>query len=457
MRCIFALLLLLLASAAQAQTYTRSEAWSRCQSRAAQADAQAAAQTPPAQTGYHCKEYANDATSGAVHVMSPSGGLMGWYYFYSGTCPAGQSWNPTTHTCTLQCPNGYKEDAFNPGTCMDDAKCRALNSSLGGADRTMSGESFCPTHGCQMRVQPGTATKRNGQGGALVSGLFEYTGESCGATPANPEPPPEKIKPTPEPQECVSYPSGQKMCQKRDGQQCYTTTNGRQNCWRPGETGEKTDGPVLQKRNAGPTEIPPSNLNLPNGDTLQKSGESKTETTQQKNGATSTTTTTNYYTTNGTNAGPKNSGESGTGDGSGTEGGGGGDGGEEGEENGVSGGSCEGGYTTTGDPILGAILKETHKQRCAQDKLKAGMEAVAAAGDGDTPGGSIWDTSGTPLALNEGLISLGNGGVPTLQFDVEGVRFAPFGPEFVGVIGMLRWLIIAAATLWGLYIIWNRA
>lgn len=346
---------------------TYSEAWQQCQSYIGG--------RPAWDGGLSYKFQCAVTTTYIVMAQAKINDAPQWgnefaFYFVNGVnCPSGQE-NVPEGGC--RCPGGYKFDPFNPSECMNDGKCRALNSGLGGAERTMTGSSFCPAVGCQMRVNETTATKRNGQGGSLVSGMFEYTGESCGKSAENPEPAPDKLKPDPPPQECVTYSSGQTFCQKRDGQQCYTTSNGRQNCWNPGETGEKTDGPVLQKRNAGPTEVPPQNLQLPSGDSLQKSGQSVTDTTT-KGGTTITTTTTNYMTTNGTNASGggtgKDSGEKG--DGTGASG--------EGDDKGSAsgGGDCDTPPITTGDPVIGMVATQAWHTRCA---VEAG-NAAKVTGD----------------------------------------------------------------------------
>jgi len=108
MRALLLLVLLLLAMPAQAQTYSREQAWANCSARAAQWDADAAAQNPPGKTGHWCKEYINSPTSGAVYLMSPppGSGETGVYWGWAGTCAPPNVWDPNTNTCRdTRCDN----------------------------------------------------------------------------------------------------------------------------------------------------------------------------------------------------------------------------------------------------------------------------------------------------------------------------------------------------------------
>jgi hypothetical protein len=276
----------------------------------------------------------------------------GTYWIWSGGCPAGTVWNESTKTC------------FNPQQCL------ARNSEPGFANVGPTVRNFRSAciAGCKFAM---TSNQMQVVTDGQYTGVYEFTGDMCGL-PAVDKPVTDTEGKNPNPQECQTYPSGQKFCQKANGEQCYTTTNGRQNCWRPGETGEKNDGPTKQKRNAGPTEIPPENLQLPSGDSLQKQGESITKTTtitKNSSTTTNTTTTTNYQTVNGTNAGETNEGESDSGDGSG----------KEGEEEGTAsgGGNCESPPVVSGDQVLGMVATQAWHTRCA---VEAG-NAAKVTGD----------------------------------------------------------------------------
>lgn len=364
-------------------------------------------------------------------------------------CPAGQTWNGATMLC--DCDGGFEKDPEAPGQCLTPARCTARNSTLATGPTTRNFSSDC-VGGCQLRAE------ESANGMVAVDGLFtgtyRYTGNSC-ATPTTPVQTPEQAKE--QPAEKCKQSGSFKLCVKPNGDQCLSGSNGRQVCWRPGETGEKTDGPVLQKRNAGDTERPPS-LELPNGDTLQKQGESLTQTTTiTKNSTTSTitTTTTNYTTTNGTNAGTKDSGQpADTGNPSSSPDG---DGDEEGDKNGVGGdGTCASGWAPSGDPVLGGILTESWKQRCNDEKVQSDMRADAQTlADSTQPDGdpeSVWagDDSG---AINEGWLVLGAGSCPVISVNIPGVGPWSPPPAFCSVIAALAALFQLAAYLWALRIV----
>lgn len=258
------------------------------------------------------------------------------------------------------CQGGYGVDPLNPTQCLTQAKCQA-RPQLGRGVTTGASSSTCSA-GCEFKPVGDLVSISFGDQTFTPATAWKSSGAACAA--GMPPQPPEKD------QECRPAGAGQTFCVKPTGEQCASATNGRQFCWKPGETGEKTDGPVLQKRNAGPTEIPPNNLQLPSGDSLVKQGQSITSTTTTNSTSTSTTTTTNYTTQNGTNAGTKNEGESATGDGSGKDG--------EGDGKGASGGTnCETPPVVTGDQVLGMVATQAWQTRCA---VEAG-NAAKVTGD----------------------------------------------------------------------------
>lgn len=326
----------------------------------------------------------------------------------------------------------------------------------------------------------------------LVSSEFAFDGEACPTTA--PDVGPEPANDAGEDQECSPAGDGQTFCLKRNGDHCHSASTGRQICWKPGETGEKNDGPVRQKRNAGNEPIPPASLELPNGDTLQQTGQPVTKTTTT-NSTTITTTTTNYTTTNGTDANgggdPADDGEAsdGTPDGPGEDDG-------EGNESG-GGGDCDTPPTSSGDPILGNILQQAWRTRCnlegavegsghhdtvCQDaqaackgspalcrilkeerqercRLKLAREAydqqtAAMASESDGLEGiteaSIWAT-GTPGDGLDGNLFGGQGGTascPVPSFTLGGQAFTPFPEQFWTFGQAIRWLLVACAYIW---------
>src|SRR5690606_38302329 len=80
-----------------------------------------------------------------------------------------------------------------------------------------------------------------------VQGKWKANGAACAAGDMDMEFEDEN----PPPVSCTPAEDGQTLCVKATGEQCYSAGEGRQICWRPGETGEKVDGPILQKRVGG--------------------------------------------------------------------------------------------------------------------------------------------------------------------------------------------------------------
>lgn len=259
-----------------------------------------------------------------------------------------------------------------------------------------SGANEC-RGGCTWGPKSDGPRVTSSMGGVVVATRAQYafSGTSCPIVPASPAPAAAQIPPKPTAQVCTAAVNGQTYCTNQAGQSCYTAGTGRQICWNPGETGTKTDGAVLQKRDPGvpnPVVAPAA----PPGETITQQGTSTTVvSTSIVNNVTTTTTTTTttYVTTNGTNAGPTDSGQPTGQPGSSTTPG-----------SGVSGGACGTNYGCTGDAVQCAILLESQKSRCASEALTSTTTnpdtstEPTAAGSGyvetKTVGGSDLDTSG---------------------------------------------------------------
>ncbi|MGV8955922.1 MAG: hypothetical protein ACOH2M_32820 [Cypionkella sp.] len=280
----------------------------------------------------------NYAWAGAnIHPFSP--------------CPVGTEWNDTLKKCDIPC---------------------STKPPLGPTVGLLQNE-VC-VQGCMYSGVPTNAMSFTSDGAPTINlGTFDGftpTGDYC------PSGQPDQAKEEPY---CEPI-AGQLVCARSDGQHCAkAATTGKFFCWRPGETGEKTDGPDKQVINAGETPIAP-NLSLPSGDTLAPVGAPVTINNTYNNGATSTRTTSNYSTNQGTNA---NGGNTGTGTGSGP---GGTDGQGEGGENGPGKGKGDGkgdgdkgtmsGGSSCADPpacaggdlIMCGLLKVQHMTGCLAEK-----------------------------------------------------------------------------------------
>lgn len=403
-------------------------------------------------------------------------------YFYYNNCPSGSEW---------------REDL---GKCFDPSECAARNTQPGfGVPTTRPWRDNCIA-GCKLAFDSnqGIVCTTLPNGSMSCAGSLQWTGDQCSVPPG--ADPVEDAPPTrPDQATCTPAGNGQSFCIKPSGEQCYSASNGREVCWRPNETGEKSDRDVLQKRNAGNTEIPPANPNLPNGDVLEKSGQSITTDTTRTQGNTSTTTTTtttNYVTQYGTNPG--------TGDqGAPDDGSGGAEGGEGDSESGSidGGGDCEtppvgrGGdaqlvavvnqawatrcaveagnaakvtgdvadcsqpFTVEGDNANAHKLRAMREQICGEsargerEGISSGLEAEINAMEGEHSVSDIWgdgSDAGSLVTTRYG----GGGSCPVIEVTIPVIGqtwTAP--PQFCSLIAALRLLFIAVATVWGLRII----
>ena len=236
-------------------------------------------------------------------------------------------------------------------------ECLAFNSGGGfGVETTKPFRSKILANGCELAMTSGgQCTSVDANSIELCAGEFQFTGVVGGQEPPDvfvpgPTTPEEAAEPSP--QTCTPAGGGShNYCVKSTGDHCMTSAQGRQLCWKPGETGTKTDGPIAQVRDAGTTPNVP-NFNLPSGDTLQATGQKSTATTGR-----TTTTTTNYKTVHGTNAGPKNQGEKGDGSGEGKE--------QDPDKNTASGGEDCDRKPIVSDPAFEMIANQAWATRCA--------------------------------------------------------------------------------------------
>lgn len=279
------------------------------------------------------------------------------YWPVGADCPTGQTWDDATNQCEQpQCEGGAIRMA-NGQCSKTPEECQAYNTAGGfGVQTTKPFRQRCLANGCMLAMNgPGSCTTVGGSQVEMCNGEFTFSGAVCGAEVPpvfvpGPDTPEQASQNTP--QECVAVGGGShNYCVKSSGDHCMTSAQGRQLCWKPGETGTKTDGPIAQVRNAGTTpNVPP--LDLPSGDTLQATGQSATASS----GGT-TTTTTNYKTVHGTNAGAKNQGETGDGSGEGKE--------QDPEKNTASGGEDCDRKPIVSDPAFEMIATQAWATRCA--------------------------------------------------------------------------------------------
>lgn len=264
---------------------TRENAWNRCTVKSDAVKAAHPTWSPACyyhstSGGFYSCYVDHDSGTGCGGYGGIGGGSSG--IFWSATCAPGGTWQESTKSC------------FSAAACL----AKPAFASQGTLNLTAS-DSRCSA-GCQFQYQ-GMRQSLTVRTGATIAigygGSFKPTGSACGAG----DPAPGAGDTSPPSQLCTPAGSGQTYCVKADGQHCATASTGRQICWRPGETGEKTDGDTLQVRNAGASPVTPTTTPPP-GDAFVSKG-SPVTTDTGVSGVTITTTTQNYGTTSGTNAG----------------------------------------------------------------------------------------------------------------------------------------------------------
>lgn len=289
------------------------------------------------------------------------------------------------------CPPGSGPKPGFPGQCLTSEDCLAKNTEgkMGGV---RAWANRCLANGCEVAFDPNAAdyVKTTIGNKTMFSGTIEYTGKVCTApdqwapeqpdTPKPPELPPEQEQPPTE--ECTPLPHGQTACVKRNGDVCATASTGRQICWKPGETGRKTDKNVVQDKKPGDRTMPPS-ISIDNGDTADKSRDDIKIKEEFAGGRSSTTTIGTYETNSGANAGSSNQGSNSGGSGSSNGQDGGQDGGKDGGKGTYSGGeTCDSPPVSTGDAQLAGIIHQQWLERCGEG---AGLEV-----DVDTDPSSVF-------------------------------------------------------------------
>lgn len=88
------------------------------------------------------------------------------------------------------------------------------------------------------------------------------------------------------------------------------------------------------------------------------------------------------------------------------------------------------------------------------EKIKPDFEGLVGGGDGDDGEGSVLLPDGEEQGFNESLISYG-GGALGYNFSVQGQTFA-MPQQILDFLPVLRWLIIAFASVIGIAIVWGN-
>lgn len=415
---------------------------------------------PSTRTNPRCEQDQDPATAPAGRWIGKFGQNNGYNSaFWGQQCPAGTTWDGASKTC------------FNPADCL--AKSNLTNKKMtGGTGNACSaGCEFTTTDSLQIGF-PGSGP--NGETTWYASKLVP-SGNACAAGTPSPQALSEAV------QDCK--PVGTlTQCIKANGQHCTKVSGTREVCWKPGETGLKTDGPSAVVRQAGTN--PPAAPTPPPGETYDQQGNPTTVTTTQPGKPNSTTTQNVFVTTNGTNAGGSGGGDSGEpGDGTGGEG--------QGEGTAAGGTSCEDPPIVSGDEPLRMVATQAWATRCAieagnavtttgdigdcqatftvegtgphVETLKAkraqicGDASQIAAADVFLAGeegkdNGFFASEGPAPSFDLSRVAFGSGCPALPAVSIGGVVWSPPG-AFCDLIGLLRLLFIAVATLWGVRIV----
>lgn len=431
---------------------SRQEAYAACQARRAEyiATGQAIGNVTceigsAGQQAYFCYRYPFwPGTSGRVSCPSPN--VWSW----TEECPAGQDWDDSTKTCTTECGSDGWADPTNPGQCLNQQKCLARNADLGSAaGQPRTSLTTCrDVGGCEFAFSStGHDTIEgnfgpNGERTSAYRGVMEYTGNpgsACGVPPEiDPDWNDSEVS-DPADQKCMGV-AGQTLCVNQHGEHCYEAASNRFICWKPRETGEKTDMDHKQKRDAGDQPIPPQ-LQLPNGDQLEPKGTPKEVTYRDAQGNEIKTVTVNYQTVNGTSpSGGKNEGQNK--DGSGQEG--------DEEQGRVSGGdTCtKPPVVSGGDPLMGEQIRQQWYSRCGDGTDPTPKQSdYLGDGDGEPTGGS-WHEFGGDISLDTSGMGYANScpSLPTVQVMGQTISFNT--SVFCDWMHLGGWFVLLLTSLW---------
>jgi hypothetical protein len=221
-----------------------SQAWAICHERMAALEGKAF--TGYRRTGVVCvasgstvylRQTPSHTNTGSCPKTSHVEGALWSFIWTTPGCPVGESgvWDPV------------KKECFDPEACL------AHNQEEGflGVGVIVRPKSDMCVGNCQWKIVAGTGegcVSIGGVGGGAqaCTGEYEFTGASCTVDPPPLVQTPEQAKETKE-EECLQAGSGQTMCVKPNGENCYMLAgNVSSICWKPGETGEKSQGPNQQ-------------------------------------------------------------------------------------------------------------------------------------------------------------------------------------------------------------------
>ncbi|MCC3256107.1 A coat protein [Xanthomonas campestris pv. armoraciae] len=381
---------------------------------------------------------------------------------------------------------------------------RNASSPLGDRGATLGAPPSTCYGGCKVAGTPISGDA----GGVKTYGMINryYTGDVCKGSNDSNAPIDAKQEAqqetTEKPPECVGLGSGQTGCMKQNGDYCATASTGKTFCWKPTETGKKTDGDDSQGKTPKGDPVTPPPIPPPDGEWQRTDGHQQTTCVNN--------TCTTYNVTNYVKV-PTGDSKNGTGDnsvdGSGNTSGNGSKpgtdkkGDDDSKDSATDSGNCTTPPICVGDTLKCLQLKFTWKiecntqasevtkgdtcaegdvpvcagksckaeayagvlqqwkQRCAMEALGQGMASRAAGiSNGDDAGvvEGIWggQSGGTGLTLRQDLVNVGGGGNARLLPDVEIEGHAWTVPQgFYDAILAVKMVIIAMCTVIAMFVV----
>ncbi|WP_223621036.1 hypothetical protein [Lysobacter sp. ESA13C] len=310
-------------------------------------------------------------------------------------------------------------------------------------------DGFVCANGCEYRLDYSIRKRLDTAGKDSIlagKGMQVPTGQSCKSPETPAKKPPDKRG------VCSETLGGHTFCTRDDGKICVTSAGtGRTYCGPASDGFNATNPNRTENIKVGPptpSPTPPTPPTPRPGEDWKPSG-SGTINNISNNNSNSISMSGNAGTPNTTPGselpgdGSENPGIPGGTDGEG----------EGPEPSTASGGACGSGWTTSGDAILGAILGEQHKQRCAGDKANKGFDDVAGTSlSDDGVLENFWKNPGSGPTLNRDLISIGGAGALFPSVQIEGQEWTV--PEsFYDAIAQIRFLIIAVCTIVAAFVV----
>lgn len=310
---------------------------------------------------------------------------------------------------------------------------------------------------------------------------------------------------TEKPPECVGLGSGQTGCMKQNGDYCATASTGKTFCWKPTETGKKTDGDDSQGKTPKGEPVTPPPIPPTDGDWQRTDGHQQTTCVNN--------TCTTYNVTNYVKV-PSGASKNGTGDntvdgsgntsGNGTKPGNDKQGDEDSKDSATDSGNCNSAPICIGDTLKCLHLKFTWKIQCNTDRgevtagatcsdgdipvcagksckaaeytqvlqswrtrcglekdrdaAKADSDRGAADAAGDDEKGEVaklWASDGKPGPhLDQNRLSIGGGDLLGGSIDIMGTPFT-LNAQFYDALAIIKKIIIAAAMVAALWILWR--